>query len=834
MFLPGARGGIVIALTGCVSDPSPVVPRTGTRVVARGEDWSVLSVTQHADCASIRLSRVSSGSLARARTLLLPFDRITPRSAPVTPRILTRRRWAAAVLDAVAGSRPFGALAAAANARIDLLPFQLEPALAMLRHGYTRLLVADEVGLGKTIQAGLILGELSRRDDALRALVLTPAGLREQWRMELADRFSLDAVTADAAWLTTRTRDLPPDINPWALPGIYLASLDLVKRPEVLRGIEDVTWDLFVLDEAHTAGLATARLAAASAVGQRSRRVLLLTATPPDGDPTQLAALGRIGRLDDDDALVEFRRTRDDAGFTNGRRTVLLQIRPSAAERRMHRRLDRYTRMVWNEAGARKDARGRLASAVLLKRALSSAWSLAASVTRRAALLDRARPAPSESQLLLPLRPLGDEDPIDDDVGDLILGAAGLADAVTERALLHQIEAAARAASGHESKLAFLIRLLRRAGEPVIVFTEYRDTLLHLERALRSAGFDPLLLHGGMPPRERTAVQRRFNELDSLLLATDAASEGLNLHLRCRMVVHFELPWTPARLEQRTGRVDRLGQKRKVHEVLLVARHTAERMVLAPLVKRARATRQRTRHGRGATTVLTESRVMHLIMNTTPPAREEASAPATAATAHLRDEAVREAERILFQRRFAEDQEAGARPLICSGAPGRRRCRAAHLLTLVYRVALEDLQGALIHSVIVPLGCAGHLPATRGADDLRALLARFEREDGARSRTVAATAAQEELRRAILQHAALGRSLQRRERWLAEHLPSVAQQLVQAGLFDGRAMRYSEARRRTATLLTDEIEQRSSRIGAVELTTRVTLVAVRLGRRGGG
>ena len=176
---------------------------------------------------------------------------------------------------------------------------------------------------------------------------------------------------------------------------------------------------------------------------------------------------------------------------------------------------------------------------------------------------------------------------LDDGPPDSAIGASGLSDVALERACLEGIRTVAERAARDESKLALLRRFLSRTAEPMIIFTEYRDTLMQLAGMV--SRLRPVLqLHGGMTPGERASVQRAFNESGTVLLATDAASEGLNLHERCRLVVHFELPWTPARLEQRTGRVDRLGQARRVHEVLLVARHTSERLVLAPLLKRSR------------------------------------------------------------------------------------------------------------------------------------------------------------------------------------------------------------------------------------------------------
>ena len=819
-------------------EPSHECLRAGVRVSARGDAWSVVSRTRHADCESLRLTRLTPDlDVGRAgesvapggeRTLLLPFDRVTVRPTEVRPRVVSNHRWTRIVLGILAARHPFGSLARAAGARIDLLPFQMEPALAMLRHAHARVLIADEVGLGKTIQAGLVLSELSHHVDGCRSVIVTPAALREQWRGELSARFALDVVLADAAWLASASRDLPPDVNPWALPGIYLASLDFVKRPEVLRSLEDVTWDLFVLDEAHGAGTATARLSAASALGVRSRRVLLLTATPPDGDPPALAAITDIGRLPGDEPCVEFRRTRDAAGVAGARRTVLLQVRLSTAERRMHRLLERYTLMIWTEAEGRKDPRARLASAVLRKRALSSAWSLAASVRRRTSLLDSVDPEPAASQLLLPL---DSDDTVDDDVSDRVLGAPGLADRETERALLGRIEACARGAAVRESKLAFLQRYLMRAREPAIVFTEYRDTLLHLERALRCAGFEPLLLHGGMLPRERTAVQQAFNERGMLLLATDAASEGLNLHARCRVVIHFELPWTPARLAQRTGRVDRLGQHRTVHEVLLVARHTAERVVLAPLVRRARIAGRRAGAGRGTLAALTESRITQAVMEGRPLPVPETEEPVPMATLDLRAEAHREVERIVLERRFGHDVIPTTRPVVTV-----RKRPASGSLTLVYLVTLENHQGGGVHNVIVPLAFdMRNVQPPRRAHDQREMVRRFEAEHGAQVSLLVESSASADVGLATAQHAAALERLRRRERGIGVSQLSTAQWLVQPGLFDRRAVLRADARRCAAALLAvDTDSAAAATIAATSLASRVTLVAVRLNVQGAG
>jgi superfamily II DNA or RNA helicase len=173
----------------------------------------------------------------------------------------------------------------------------------------------------------------------------------------------------------------------------------------------------------------------------------------------------------------------------------------------------------------------------------------------------------------------GDEEP------GAELAAPGLEDRDEERRRLEVIRGLALRAQAAESKMGALIRLLRRAHEPAIVFTEYRDTLARLVSLL--AASHPTTLHGGLTPAERRENLQRFTSgAARLLLATDAASEGLNLHQHCRLVINLELPWTPLRLEQRIGRVERIGQTRRVHAVHLRAVDTTEESYLTTLSNR--------------------------------------------------------------------------------------------------------------------------------------------------------------------------------------------------------------------------------------------------------
>ena len=466
-----------------------------------------------------------------------------------------------------------GSLQAAANADIAILPYQLEPALALINGTAARILIADEVGLGKTVQAGLIIAEtIARRQDA-HVLVLCPAGLRAQWDDELTTRFHLSPVVLGSAAL--RQLPLSDGANPWAVHPLVLTSTDYIKRPEVVRALETLVWDLIVIDEAHGIAGHSDRHAAAALLAQRSRAVVMLTATPHSGDDVAFARLASVGDVEARFPLLVFRRTRAEAAGLTRRRTRWLRVRLTHAELNMHRTLMAYVQRVWRRPASQA---ARLAMIILTRRACSGAPSLARTIERRLALL--AAGGADDSQLQLPLGLFESAD----EVMDAEVGAPGLDNVHDERRALETILALARHA-GESGKLQTLARLLRRSDEPAIVFTEYRDTLSTLAREL--AGFDTCQLHGGLAAAERADAIHAFTTGTSkVLLATDAASEGLNLQQRCRLVVHLEVPWTPTRIEQRVGRVDRIGQARTVHQVHLVARGTVEESRVADVVQR--------------------------------------------------------------------------------------------------------------------------------------------------------------------------------------------------------------------------------------------------------
>ena len=551
--------------------PLPPSLTAGAAVIVRGRSRRLDAIVDHDDCSELRFD---GGDAARARTLLWPFDRPAAiRTGPLPIRVVRPRAWLAhlrrlqaADVDVLTPRAPVG--------DVSVMPFQLAPCLAMAR-GTARLLLADEVGLGKTIQCGWIVADLVARNPLARILIAVPASVKHQWITELARRFTLALEDIDARRLRARIADLPVDVSPWAPPGIYISSLDFLKRPDVAASACGTLWDLLVADEAHTAAAPTDRHAALTAIAKSACRVVLITATPYSGDNAAFHSMTAIGSTNDPAPII-FRRFRADVGDARVRRHRIVSVRLSRGESRFHRLLERYTEAVWHDALANTTG-ARLAMTILRKRALSSPTAAARSLRRRLTLLSAAPSLPQQLGLF------DESELVDDEVDDVTLAVPGLRNAAAEERWLNVLIEAADRATPKDSKLRFLLRLVRRLGdEPVVIFTEYRDTLQALAAVLPSA----MQLHGGMTSVERAAVQAAFNRDGGRLLATDAAAEGLNLQGRCRVIVNFELPWNPARLEQRIGRIDRMGQRRAVHAITITARDTAEHVVISGLVRR--------------------------------------------------------------------------------------------------------------------------------------------------------------------------------------------------------------------------------------------------------
>lgn len=718
----------------------------GQHLVVRDERWVVVQSEQFESTCLLKLRGIDRTNRDERWSALAAFEQVARASEPTRLRQGSRRAVLAAAADACAAAARWDQCWTAAGARIDLHAWQLEPAIAAVT-GATRILLADAVGLGKTIQAGLIICELGARGLADRVLVLTPASIRQQWATELTSRFGLTPVVFDQATLAATAAALPPDVNPWRTAPLIIASIDLVKRAEVRTALDLAPFDVLVIDEAHHLTPDSDRGAVAAGLATRIPWVVLASATPHSGDEAAYAFLAALGAVGPEPMRV-FKRARISEQLVR-RRSRIFMVEPTSDERALLDATRQYARAL----GASRLPGARLVGSLIARRAASSAAAAEKTLSRRIALLRAHRPL--EQQPVLPW----DEDSVDDDVTDALVGAAGLDDAGKEIEWLERLLELARRAQPRWSKLSAIRRLLRRTNEQAIIFSEYRDVAVLAAGALAGVA-SVASLHGGLSARERNAAVNAFNAGGvRILVATDAAGEGLNLQQRCRLVINIELPWAPSRLEQRIGRVDRLGQSRRVHAIHLAHRSSYEGTVIARLERRRTAAR----------------RPVEIVADV---------ADAFAATA----------------RRLASCSRH--RP---TGGHAVYASRGSHssYIVLVFAFRLVDGSGSLVHADVL----AVRVSAPRGRHLTRAMVRALTRTPA-----VCAAIDREANRRLTATQRGAGRAGAALEHRLSAVLAALAQRADgttwQGALFDHRNERRAHRRRMQIAALREHLEQR--------------------------
>ncbi len=455
-------------------------------------------------------------------------------------------------------TRGFESLLALSAVRdIQRYEFQIQACLRVLRGMRGRAILADEVGLGKTIEAGLILKEYILRGLVRRALVLTPVSLMSQWREELKHKF-----------------DLPFEIRArgqgWGEVPFLIASIDTAKTEKNRDEIGAAGFDLLVVDEAH-------RLRNHLTQGWKFvdalslKYLLLLTATPVQNDLRELYNLvtllkpGLLGtyrsfrkeymvrgdkRLPKNTQVlartlsnVMVRTSRSSTSLVFPKREVfIVPFEMSREERRLYDGVSDFVREVVEESEPKEFPRWHFLLLVLQKEMGSSAWAAVKTLER--------------SKRIFAGTPYGKK------LGRL----AHLGREITVQA-----------------KAEGLRNLIKELGDDkVIVFTQFRRTLEFLDQLLRGDGYDPALFHGSLQSHEKDRAVEEFRGNRQILISTEAGGEGRNLQF-CRVVVNYDLPWNPMRIEQRIGRVHRLGQTRDTRIYNFTTRDTVEDHVLAIL-----------------------------------------------------------------------------------------------------------------------------------------------------------------------------------------------------------------------------------------------------------
>ena len=513
------------------------------------------------------------------------------------------------------------------NSRTDLQPYQVEAVYRVIAAARQRFLIADEVGLGKTIEAGMVLKELEARGRARRVLIVTPAPLTGQWRREMREKFGIRLHHYNRDTLFELRNFLSKTQNPWDYHSHVVTSIDFIKRDNVLPELKQAApWDVIIFDEAHNLSMSrygnkvnrTQRYQAAEDVAPNSDAMLMLTATPHNGD--NFAFWGLISLLDPylfpaDEHLnpervaeLMIRRTKDNLLDEEGElvfRPLAVKTIPVQYTRKEMQLYDAVTRYVAEEFNLARNRDQRtvgFAMVVLQKRMVSSIAAIRKSLARRINKLLQ------ESQVPLSKRDEADLESLIEEPATL---TEARAEALTERleqltlhtgpglhrevARLNELHEMAKALTV-DMKSARLIEFVQRildqdTDEKIIVFTEYRDTLDYLYERLLAAELDAgqiAIIHGGMTMEQRETQEANFaGQGVNILLATDAASEGINLQF-CHILMNYELPWNPNRIAQRIGRVHRYGQERDVRVYNLLVEGTREGDIFIRLQEKIR------------------------------------------------------------------------------------------------------------------------------------------------------------------------------------------------------------------------------------------------------
>jgi hypothetical protein len=559
-FAPGARVRVrdeewVVRLARPTVANDVEVQVTGLSELVRGKQATFvtgLDTVEELDPEETRLVHDQSAGYRRARLYLESLLRKTP---PTEPSLYIGHR--------------------AAMERAD---YQLVPAAKALAQPRPRLLIADAVGLGKTLEVGILLSELIRRGRGRRILVVTLKSMLEQFQQELWARFTIPLVRLDSNGLARVQRKIPSNMNPFYYFDRVIISVDTLKRDEKYRRyLEQCHWDVTVIDECQ-------HVAQRGAKAQRSQRarladllartcdaLIMTSATPHDGKPESFASLIQ---LLDPAAIADAEDYRQDEirdlYVRRFKKDVAAQSRDAFAERQLRRYtiaatpeenaiFDRLADATFQTIDNRRGKQGVLFRTLLVKSLLSSPQALLETIVQRLAKLEKSTKGSAvdhDRQLLTELHGL------------------------TERA-----------ATRGTSKLAKLVSLLRDAGigpksdARVVIFSERLKTLDHLAGILRAELKLPEgaveVFQGSLDDEKQQQLVRDFGIEKSplrILLSSDAGSEGINLHYHCHRLVHFDVPWSLMTLEQRNGRIDRFGQKHTPEIVYLLTEPSHESM----------------------------------------------------------------------------------------------------------------------------------------------------------------------------------------------------------------------------------------------------------------
>ncbi|MDM8233366.1 helicase-related protein [Phocaeicola barnesiae] len=524
---------------------------------------------------------------------------------------------------------------------VDPLPHQVEAVYKyLLPQPKIRFLLADDTGAGKTIMTGLLLKELIMRGIIERILIVTPGGLTKQWQEdEMGVKFNIPFTLVNRSLFTA-------DPNIFRTANKVVTSIDFISREDILSVVSNTSWDMVIFDEAHKLSAyeygqktyKSKRYEAAYVLSQQCEHLLLLTATPHRGRTDTFKKLLQL--LDEDifatddvasdrvkelskEGLNKFfiRRLKEDMKDWDGHplykkrftKTISYQLTPE--EKYLYDQVTNYLTRRKEEATEEKNIHVSLALAVMQRRLVSSIYAIKNTLYKRwnalQGIVDEVNKNPNiwkqrQKLELIDVDNIDQYDDLEDDEKDALdnilsdpkkfklfttsKSLAEIANEAQEVKRLYDIANHLYNQNQEEKKYIQLKELLKSQGvingQKLVIFTEHKDTLTYLQERLTNNGYKVSVIHGGLSVDERRAAQWEFMSPETqILIATDAAGEGINLQF-CRLLINWDIPWNPNRLEQRMGRIHRYGQKEDVLVFNLVADNTREGQVLAKLLNK--------------------------------------------------------------------------------------------------------------------------------------------------------------------------------------------------------------------------------------------------------
>jgi len=521
----------------------------------------------------------------------------------------------------------FDPLFALNASRVDPVPHQLDAVYKYMvpHHRAVRYLLADDPGAGKTIMAGLVLKELKMRGLVKSCLIVAPGHLKYQWQREMKEKFGERFTIVDRA-----TMDASYGSNVWKDRSWCITSLDFVRQDDIKETLRNSRWDLVVVDEAHKMAAyqyggkthKTKRYQLGEVLAANATNLLFLTATPHKGDPDNFRLL--LSLLDnnvfatqdnmervlrDDREQYVLRRMKEELKGFDGkplfppRDVATVGYELSKPEQDLYEDVTAYVKKYYRRALCIEDERKRrnitLALIVLQRRAASSVRALRNSLENRRKrlqdMLDNKKLRQEIADTYGDIEDMPEEErwKIEDKLESLTtaLDFEELQEEISELSKL--IEEARRIERAEvETKLSSLKELLEnqvtkgKIDEKLLIFTEARATLEYLTERIEEWGYSVCTIHGNMNLEARIKAEEEFRHSKQVMVATEAAGEGVNLQF-CWMMVNYDIPWNPNRLEQRMGRIHRYGQKHPIVFIFnMVALNTREGQVLNKLFEK--------------------------------------------------------------------------------------------------------------------------------------------------------------------------------------------------------------------------------------------------------